>query len=74
MNNCCGNPGCGRPFGLIRWSWRFEQFCSVRCRDSCKRQSERNKAYWRWLYKSPDSSRAADQNIIRCCSSPTLDN
>jgi hypothetical protein len=58
MKNRCDNPGCGRPFGLIRWSWHFEQFCSVKCRESCKRQSERNKAYWKWLYKYPDPSLA----------------
>jgi len=61
MKNCCDNPDCGRPFGLIRWSWRFGQFCSVKCRDSCARRLERNKAYWRWLYNYPDSSLAADQ-------------
>jgi hypothetical protein len=74
MKNRCANPGCGRPFGLIRRSWRFEQFCSVKCRESCIRQLERNKAYWKWLYKYPDPSAAADQQIIRCCSSPTGDN
>jgi hypothetical protein len=62
MNNCCSNPHCGRPFGLIRWSWRFEQFCSVKCRASYTRQLERNKEYWKWLYKCPDSSLAADRN------------
>jgi len=61
MKNCCGNPCCGRPFGLIRWSWHFEQFCSIKCRDRRKRQLERNKAYWRWLYKCPESSLAAEQ-------------
>jgi hypothetical protein len=44
MKNRCDSPGCGRPFGLIRWGWHFEQFCSVKCRESCRRQSERNKA------------------------------
>ena len=74
MKNHCNNPDCRRPFGLIRWSWRFEQFCSVKCRDSYTRQLERNKSHWRWLYKYPDSSLAADQNLIRCCSSGPLDN
>jgi len=62
MNDCCSNPDCGRSFGLIRWSWHCEQFCSVKCRDSYTRQLERNKAYWRWLYNYPHSSLAADQN------------
>ena len=62
MKNCCGNPGCGRPFGLIRRSWCFEQFCSVKCRDSC---AQRDKAYWRWLYRYPDSSLAADAGRLR---------
>ena len=73
MKNCCGNPGCGRPFGLIRWSWHLEQFCSVQCRKSFRRQWERNKTYWKWLYKYPDSSRTVDQKIIQCCSPRTLD-
>lgn len=50
MTGCCGNPGCKRPFGLIRHSWHFEQFCSTKCREIYKRQLERNKAYWKWLY------------------------
>jgi hypothetical protein len=62
MKNCCSNPDCGRPFGLLRWSWRLEQFCSVKCRDRYARQLERNKDYWRWLYKYPGSSLAADKN------------
>jgi ribosomal protein L24E len=37
------------------------QFCSTKCRENYKRQRERNKAYWRWLYKAPESS-AAEQN------------
>lgn len=61
MKNCCCNPGCDRPFGLVRWNWHFEQFCSVRCRDSYRRQLERNKAHWKWLYKHPDPSLAADR-------------
>ncbi|MDB5564431.1 MAG: hypothetical protein JWP84_997 [Tardiphaga sp.] len=61
MKNHCGNPDCKRPFGLVRCSWRFEQFCSTRCRESYRRLWERNKAYWRWLYKCPDPS-VADQN------------
>jgi hypothetical protein len=61
MTNRCGNPDCKRPFGLVRRSWHFEQFCSIRCRESYRRLWERNKAYWRWLYKHPDPS-VADQN------------
>jgi hypothetical protein len=61
MKNCCANPDCGRPFGLIRWNWRFEQFCSAKCRDSCARRLKRNKAYWRWLYNCPHSPLTADQ-------------
>jgi hypothetical protein len=56
MTNCCGNPDCKRPFGLVRFSLYFEQFCSTRCREAYKRQRERNKAYWRWLYKCPEPS------------------
>ena len=56
MTNCCGNPDCNRPFGLIRFSWGFEQFCSTRCRETYKRQRERNKAYWKWLFKRPEPS------------------
>ena len=33
MTNCCGNPECKRPFGLVRRSWYFEQFCSAKCRE-----------------------------------------
>jgi hypothetical protein len=54
MTNCCGNPDCSRPFGLIRFSWRFEQFCSNKCRELYKRQRERNKTYWKWLYNCPE--------------------
>ncbi len=53
MTNCCGNPKCRRPFGLIRHSWRFEQFCSTKCREIYKRQLERNRTYWKWLYAFP---------------------
>lgn len=60
MTNRCGNPDCDRPFGLVRFSWHFAQFCSARCRENYKRQRERNKAYWRWLYKCPEAS-VADQ-------------
>ena len=56
MTNCCANPDCKRPFGLVRFSLYFEQFCSTRCREAYKRQRERNKAYWRWLYKCPEPS------------------
>jgi hypothetical protein len=60
MTNRCGNPHCNRPFGLIRFGWRFEQFCSNGCREIYKRQRERNKTYWKWLYKCPEPS-VADQ-------------
>jgi hypothetical protein len=63
MKNCCGNPTCERPFGLIRRSWRFEQFCSARCCDAYKRQQERNRAYWKWLYRFPEPS-AAEKEFI----------
>jgi hypothetical protein len=53
MSNCCGNPECKRPFGLVRRSWHFEQFCSVKCREMYKRQLERNRNYWKWLYHIP---------------------
>ena len=60
MTNRCEHPDCNRPFGLVRFSWRFGQFCSSSCRENYKRQRDRNKAYWRWLYKCPESS-VADQ-------------
>jgi hypothetical protein len=60
MTNRCGNPDCDRPFGLIRFSWHFEQFCSIKCRENYKRKRERNRVYWRWLYKCPEPS-VADQ-------------
>ena len=53
MTGRCGNPGCRGPFGLIRHSWHFQQFCSVKCRESYKQQLERDKAYWKWLYHFP---------------------
>jgi hypothetical protein len=56
MTNRCGNSDCNRPFGLVRFSWRLEQFCSTRCREIYRRQRERNKTYWKWLYKSPEPS------------------
>jgi hypothetical protein len=56
MTNCCGNPDCNRPFGLIRFSCGFEQFCSTKCRETYKRQRERNKTYWKWLFKRPEAS------------------
>ena len=56
MTNRCANPDCKRPFGLVRFGLYFEQFCSTRCRETYKRQRERNKAYWRWLYKCPEPS------------------
>lgn len=55
MTGRCGNPGCRRPFGLIRHSWYFEQFCSTKCREIYRRQLERNKVYWKWLYPLPRS-------------------
>ena len=58
MTNRCGNPDCNRPFGLIRFSWRFEQFCSNGCREIYKRQRERHRTYWKWLYKCPEPSAA----------------
>jgi hypothetical protein len=58
MTNCCGNPDCNRPFGLIRFSCGFEQFCSIKCREAYKRQRERNKTYWNWLFKRPEASAA----------------
>ena len=58
MTNCCGNADCKRPFGLIRFSWRFEQFCSNGCREIYKRQRERHITYWKWLYKCPEPSAA----------------
>ena len=60
MTNRCGNPDCDRPFGLVRFSLCFEQFCSTSCREAYKRQRERNKAYWKWLYKCPEPT-VADQ-------------
>ena len=54
MTNRCENPDCKRPFGLVRFSWRFGQFCSTKCCENYKRQQDRNKAYWRWLYKCPE--------------------
>lgn len=53
MTNRCEHPDCNRPFGLVRFNWRFGQFCSSSCRDNYKRQRDRNKAYWRWLYNVP---------------------
>ena len=58
MKNCCGNSHCNRPFGLIRYSWGFEQFCSTECRETYKRQRERDKTYWKWLFKRPEPSRS----------------
>jgi len=60
VSNRCGNPDCDRSFGLVRFSWRFVQFCSASCRESYKRQRERNRAYWRWLYNCPQAE-VADQ-------------
>ena len=55
MTNCCGNPECKRPFGLVRRSWYFQQFCSAKCREIFKRQQERNRTYWKWLYNCPST-------------------
>jgi hypothetical protein len=54
MTNCCNNPDCKRPFGLVRRSWYFEQLCSAKCREIYKRQLERNRTYWKWLYQAPE--------------------
>jgi hypothetical protein len=61
MTNRCDHPDCDRAFGLVRFSWRFGQFCSPRCRENYKRQRDRNSAYWRWLYKCPEPSHRALQ-------------
>jgi hypothetical protein len=58
MTNRCENPDCNGPFGLVRFSWRFGQFCSSRCCEDYKRQRDRDRAYWRWLYARPESSTA----------------
>ena len=63
MKHRCGNADCNRPFGLIRWRWYCEQFCSERCRDNYKRQRERNKAYWRWLYRPPGRSELTAERV-----------
>ena len=47
---------CKRPFGLVRRSWYFEQFCSAKCREIYRRQQERNRTYWKWLYNFPQPS------------------
>jgi hypothetical protein len=60
MSNCCGNPECKRPFGLVRRNWYFEQFCSVKCREIYKRQLERNRSYWKWLYHIPETVAGRD--------------
>ena len=62
MTNRCGNPNCNRPFGLIRFSWRFEQFCSNKCRENYKRQLERNTVYRKRLYKHPEPSVAEQRS------------
>ena len=56
MTNCCGNPDCNRPFGLIRFSTGSAQFCSTKCRETYKRQRERDQTYWKWLFKRPGAS------------------
>jgi hypothetical protein len=61
MTNCCGNSECKRPFGLVRRSWYFEQFCSAKCREIYQRQQERNRTYWKWLYNCPEPS-VAERN------------
>jgi hypothetical protein len=56
-NNRCHNPGCSRKFGLVRrWLVTFHgyrAFCSEGCLLDFKRQTERHKAYLRWLYYPP---------------------
>jgi hypothetical protein len=64
MKNCCGNPECKRPFGLVRRSWYFQQFCSAKCREIYKRQLERNRTYWKWLYQVPET--AARRDHLSC--------
>lgn len=59
MTNHCGNPDCRRPFGLIRRSWHFEQFCSTKCLEIYKQRLQRNAAYWKWLYHIPGTERPA---------------
>jgi len=61
MTNRCNNPDCDRPFGLIRFNWHFEQFCSAKCRENRKRLRERHKMYWRWLYPWPDPATAKQE-------------
>lgn len=56
MINRCNNSDCNRPFGLVRFNWYLGQFCSVRCRENYKRRRERDRSYWRWLYKCPEPS------------------
>ena len=68
MTNCCGNTKCNRPFGLIRFSLGFEQFCSSKCRESYKRLRERDKAYWKWLFKRPEDlsqGKITDRSAIK---------
>ena len=62
MTNRCDNPDCTRPLGLVRFSWRFGQFCSNKCRQNYRRRQDRNKAYWRWLYKCPETSSARQKS------------
>lgn len=64
MTNRCGNPECGRPFGLIRRSWQFEQFCSRRCCETYQRQLQRNRAYWKWLCYCPAPA-AHRKNLVQ---------
>ena len=65
MTNRCENPACNRPFGLVRFGWRFGQFCSSGCRDNYKRQRDRNKAYWRWPTIAPGHL-SRNKNNQRC--------
>ncbi|QPF85274.1 hypothetical protein IC762_02765 [Bradyrhizobium genosp. L] len=64
MTNRCSNSECGRPFGLIRRSWHFEQFCSTKCCETYKRQLQRNSAYWKWLCYAPEPA-ARRKNLIQ---------
>lgn len=63
MTNRCSNPECARPFGLIRRSWCFEQFCATKCREAYKWQLQRNRTYWKWLYQSPGAGGPTEKLI-----------
>jgi hypothetical protein len=61
MTDRCEHPDCNRPFGLVRSDRHFGDFCSTRCWENYRRQQERNRAYWRWLYKFPEPSVAGQK-------------